>query len=100
MLTRATTLFAQMKKQQTKLRDGGIGYVVWAPLVNVSTTTPHGYAQVCGVKLDERRLSKQLKIDFQSYFSRVIWPLSTHTTICNFKFLTVRNEMHPLRLSI
>lgn len=55
------TFYVKMKKEWTELNDRIIGYVTWAPPISVSTP-PHGYTKdVCVVKLDEKKFSKNFK---------------------------------------
>lgn len=53
--------FVKVKKQWTKPKGRDIRYVVWAPLVSVSTT-PHRYTKdVCVVKVDEKRFLQNFR---------------------------------------
>jgi hypothetical protein len=53
--------FVEMKRQWTKPKDRVIGHVVWAPPISVSAY-PHGYTKdVCVVKLDEKKFSRNFR---------------------------------------
>jgi hypothetical protein len=53
--------FVKMKKQWAKAKDRVIGHVVWAPPLSFSTT-PHGYTKdVCVVKLDKTKFSRNFR---------------------------------------
>jgi hypothetical protein len=53
--------YAKITKQWTKPKDRVIGHVVWAPPISVSTA-PTGYTQdVCVVKLDEKKFSRNFR---------------------------------------
>ena len=53
--------FVEMKRQWTKPKDRVIGHVVWAPPISVSAY-PHSYTKdVCVVKLDEKKFSRNFR---------------------------------------
>jgi hypothetical protein len=53
--------FVEIKKQWTKPKDRIIGHVVWAPPISFSTA-PHGYTKdVCVIKLDEKKFSRNFR---------------------------------------
>jgi hypothetical protein len=53
--------FVELKKEWSELNDRVIGYVVWAPPISVSNP-PHGYTKdVCVIKLDEKKFSRNFK---------------------------------------
>jgi hypothetical protein len=53
--------FVKMKKQWTEPKDRVIGHVVWAPPISVSTA-PHCHTKdVCVVKLDKKKFSRNFR---------------------------------------
>ncbi|KAM5542184.1 hypothetical protein V8D89_004057 [Ganoderma adspersum] len=51
----------KMKRQWTQPKDRVIGHVVWAPPIRVSAA-PHGYTEdVCVVKLNEKKFSRNFR---------------------------------------
>ncbi|KZS99958.1 uncharacterized protein LAESUDRAFT_769211 [Laetiporus sulphureus 93-53] len=53
--------FVKVKKEWSTTKDRIIGHVVWAPPISVATP-PHSYTQdVCVVKLDKKKFSKNFK---------------------------------------
>ena len=53
--------FVKIKKQWSQPKDRVIGHVVWAPPISFSTA-PHGYTKdVCVVKLDKKKFSRNFR---------------------------------------
>jgi hypothetical protein len=50
-----------MTKQWTKPKDRVIGHVVWAPPVSLSTAPTSYTKDVCVIKLDDKKFSRNLK---------------------------------------
>ncbi|KAJ1306713.1 hypothetical protein OPQ81_007703 [Rhizoctonia solani] len=53
--------YIKMKKEWSELNERVIGYVVWAPPISV-LTPPHGYTKdMCVIKLNEKKFSRNFK---------------------------------------